>query len=61
MTFIAALSRDGITVPWVIDGPRCAKGAIVILDNLGRRKAPTIRTAIRACHAQLGSYPAAMK
>jgi len=54
MTFIAALRHDGVTAPWVIDGPidggifrtyieevlvpTLRQGDIVILDNLGSHK-----------------------
>ena len=74
MTFIAALRHDGITAPWVIDGPingeifrtyveqvlvpTLRKGDIVILDNLGSHKAPAIRRAIRAVGAKLFYLPA---
>ena len=74
MTFIAALRHDGITAPWVIDGPingeifrtyveqvlvpTLRQGDIVILDNLGSHKAPAIRRAIRAVGAKLFYLPA---
>jgi transposase len=74
MTFVAALRCDGITAPWVIDGPingsifrtyveeilapTLREGDIVILDNLGSHKAPAIRNAIRAAGARLLFLPA---
>jgi len=74
MTFVAALRCDGITAPWVIDGPingaifqtyvaevlspTLRKGDVVILDNLGSHKAPAIRNAIRAVGAHLLFLPA---
>ena len=74
MTFIAALRHDGITAPWVVDGPingeifrtyvvevlvpTLSHGDIVILDNLGSHKAPAIRKAIRAVGAKLFFLPA---
>jgi putative transposase len=61
MTFLAALRHDRIDAPWVFDGPVHADifsvfaeqvlvptlhpGDIIILDNLGSQKAPTIRAA----------------
>ena len=74
MTFIAALRHDGITAPWVVDGPIngeifrtygvevlvpiLSHSDIVILDNLGSHKAPAIRKAIRAVGAKLFFLPA---
>ena len=74
MTFIAALRHDGVTAPWVIDGPinggifrtyieevlvpTLRQGDIVILDNLGSHKAPAIRNAIKAAGARLFFLPA---
>ena len=74
MTFVAALRHDGITAPWVIDGPingtifqSCVtkvlvptlrQNDIVILDNLGSHKAPAIRSAIRDAGAHLLFLPA---
>jgi transposase len=74
MTFVAALRHDGITAPWVIDGPingsifqtyvqqvlvpTLRADDIVILDNLGSHKAPAIRNAIRAAGAHLFFLPA---
>lgn len=73
MTFIAALRRDRISAPWVIDGPingelftlyvekvlapTLAKGEIVILDNLGSHKGKLARQAIRAKGAHLFFLP----
>jgi transposase len=74
MTFVAALRCDGITAPWVIDGPinggifqtyvaevlapTLRPDDIAILDNLGSHKAPAIRNAIRAAGARLLFLPA---
>ena len=73
MTVLAALRRDGITAPWVIDGPingesfrayveqvlvpTLAPGDIVVMDNLGSHKSAAIRTAIRAVGARLVFLP----
>lgn len=74
MTFVAALRHDGITAPWIIDGPingsifqtyveqvlvpTLRKGDIVILDNLRSHKAPAIRNAIKTAGARLFFLPA---
>ena len=71
---MAGLRHDGITAPWVIDGPingeifrTCVEDVlvptlrpddIVILDNLGSHKAPAIRNAIRVVGARLLFLPA---
>ncbi len=74
MAFVAALRHDGITAPWVIDGPitggifrtsveavlaaTLLQGDIVILDNLGSHKVPAIQNATRAAGARLFYLPA---
>jgi hypothetical protein len=73
MTFLAARRHDRIDAPWVFDGPVNADifrvfaeqvlvptlhpGDIVILDDLGSHKAPTIRATIRAGGARLWFLP----
>jgi transposase len=72
-TFIAALRHDGITAPFVLDGPingECflayvkevlaptlSEGDIVLIDNLGSHKSPKIRKAIEAEGAALCFLP----
>jgi putative transposase len=64
-TFVAALRHDGITAPWLIEGPTDGEsfrtyiergmvptlrpGDIVVLDNLGSNKGRALRALIRAC------------
>lgn len=73
LTFLAALRRDGITAPWLLDGPingdsfriyvervlvpTLRPGDIVIMDNLGSHKGPAVRRAIRAAGARLLFLP----
>ena len=73
MTFLAALRRDRIDAPWVVDGPinselfrlyvekvlvpTLKQGDIVILDNLGSHKSQAVRAAIRAAGARLFFLP----
>ena len=73
MTFIAALRKDQLCAPWVIDGPingelftlyvekmlapTLTKGDVVILDNLGSHKGKRARNAIRARGAHLLFLP----
>jgi transposase len=73
LTFIAALRRDRIDAPFVLDGPinarsflayveqllvpTLAPGDIVIMDNLGSHKGPAVRRAIRASGARLFFLP----
>jgi putative transposase len=73
MTFIAALRHDGITAPWLIDGPingerfrlyvetvlvpSLKPGDIVIMDNLGSHKGKAVRRAIRSAAAKLILLP----
>ncbi len=72
-TFVAALRHDGITAPFVFDGPingECflvyvkemlaptlSKGDIVLIDNLASHKSPKIRKAIEAKGAALRFLP----
>jgi len=73
LTFGAALRRDGIHAPWVLDKPINARGFrawvqtclvlilhpgdIVVMDNLSSHKAAVIRKAIRAVGAKLFCLP----
>jgi transposase len=73
LTFLAALRRDRIEAPCVIDGPingesflayieqvlvpTLKPGDIVIIDNLGSHKAKAVRRAIRAAGAKLFFLP----
>jgi len=73
MTFLAALRRDRVEAPWLLDGPvngerfqvyvekllvpTLAPGDIVIMDNLGSHKAKTVRQAIRKAGAKLLFLP----
>jgi transposase len=73
LTFLAALRRDRIDAPWLIDGPingerfrlyveevlvpTLRPGDIVIMDNLGSHKGQTIRRAIRTVGARLLFLP----
>lgn len=66
-TFIAALRRDGLTAPWVIDGamnrkrfdtyvetqliPTLKPGDVVILDNLSSHKSPNATSMLKAMEA----------
>jgi transposase len=68
LTFVAALRRDRIDAPFVLNGPingksflayveqllvpTLAPGDIVIMDNLGSHKGPAVRRAIRAAGAK---------
>jgi transposase len=72
-TFIAALRHDGVTAPFVLDGPvngECFlayvkevlaptlfEGDIVLIDNLASHKSPKIRKAIAAKGAALRFLP----
>ena len=72
-TFIAALRRDRIDAPFVLDGPINGKsflayveqvlvptlspGDIVIMDNLGSHKGKAVRRALRAAGARLFFLP----
>ena len=73
LTFLAALRRDRIDAPCVIDGPingesflayveqflvpTLRPGDIVIIDNLGSHKGKAVRRAIRAAGAKLFFLP----
>jgi transposase len=73
LTFLAALRRDRIDAPCVLDGPingvsflsyveqvlvpTLATGDIVIMDNLGSHKGKAVRRAIRAAGAKLFFLP----
>jgi len=73
LTFLAALRRDRIDAPCVLDGPingksflayveqllvpTLAPGDIVIMDNLGSHKGQAVRRAIRAAGARLFFLP----
>ena len=73
LTFIAALRRDRIDAPWVIDGPingetfllyiekilapSLSPGDVVVLDNLGSHKGKAARAIVRAKGAHLIFLP----
>jgi len=73
LTFLAALRRDRLEAPCVIDGPINGRsflayveqilvptlrpGDIVIIDNLGSHKGKAVRRAIRAAGAKLFFLP----
>jgi transposase len=73
LTFLAALRRDRMHAPCVIDGPingqsfqayveqflvpALKPGDIVIIDNLGSHKGKAVRKAIRAAGAKLFFLP----
>ncbi|PZA09438.1 IS630 family transposase [Rhodopseudomonas palustris] len=73
LTFLAALRCDGVTAPWLLEGPingesfrlyvesilvpTLRPGDIVIMDNLGSHKGHPVRTAIRAAGARLLFLP----
>ncbi len=72
-TLVAALTPDGLQVPWMIEGametesfawyiteqlaPTLRPGQVVVLDNLSVHKAERIRHAIEARHCQLLFLP----
>lgn len=72
-TFVAALRRDALTAPMVLDGPMTGeaflayvqqvlvptlrRGDIVVLDNLPAHKISAVRAAIRAAGAQFFLLP----
>ncbi len=73
LTFLAALRHDRIDAPCVFDGPingerflayveqflvpTLVPGDIVVLDNLGSHKSPSVRKAIRAVGAKVFFLP----
>ena len=73
MTFLAALRRDRIEAPWLLDcpinadrflvyvekvlAPTLQPGDMVIVDNLASHRRPDIRAAIRSCGAKLFFLP----
>jgi len=73
MTFLAALRRDRVEAPWLLDGPingerfqiyveqvlvpTLATGDLVVMDNLGSHKAKAVRRAIRRAGAKLVFLP----
>jgi transposase len=73
LTFLAALRRDQVVAPCVIDGPingesflayveqvlvpALRPGDIVIIDNLGSHKSKAVRKAIHAAGAKLFFLP----
>lgn len=73
MTFLAALRRDRVDAPWLLDGaingetfrtyveevlvPSLKPGDIVIMDNLGSHKGNPVRKAIRLAGARLFFLP----
>jgi transposase len=72
-TFVAALRRNALTAPMVLDGPMTGeaflayvqqvlvptlrRGDIVVLDNLPAHKTSAVRAAIRAAGAQFFLLP----
>jgi len=66
-TFVAALRCDGLTAPWVLDGPMnrrafetyvetqlaptLCRGDVVLMDNLSSHKGPRVSQVIRGCGA----------
>ena len=72
-TFLAALRRDRIDAPWVLDGPingesfriyvekvlvpTLKPSDIVIIDNLGSHKGKVVRQLIRSAGAKLIFLP----
>ena len=74
MTFLAGLRSDGLSAPYVFDGPingQCFQawveqllvptlktGDIVILDNLASHKGRAVRRAIRNADARIWFLPA---
>ena len=73
LTFLAALRRNALTAPCVVDGPingtifrayieqfllpTLRPDDIVVLDNLGSHRSPAIRAAIRSVGAKLAFLP----
>jgi putative transposase len=73
MTFLAALRRERIEAPWLLDGPingerfliyieqvlapTLLKGDLVVMDNLSSHKAKAVRHALRRVGAKLLFLP----
>lgn len=73
LTFLAALRSNALTAPCVVEGPingsifrayieqfllpTLRPGDIVVLDNLGSHRSPTINAAIRSVGAKLAFLP----
>lgn len=73
MTFVAALRRNAVTAPWLLDGPMdgdafrtyveqvlaptLAPGDIVVMDNLPAHKTGPVREAIGRAGAQIFYLP----
>jgi transposase len=73
-TFVAGLRLDGLTAPFVIDGPMTGPmflayveqvlcptlraGDIVLMDKLAAHKSPAVKAAIEACGASRVLLPA---
>ena len=73
MTFVGALRLEGMTAPWVIDGPMngvaflvyvrevlvptLRPGDLVVMDNLPSHKVEGVRAAIEAAGARLWFLP----
>ena len=73
MTFLAALRHNGITAPFVLDGPingdafvayvehvlvpTLVPGDIVVMDNLSSHKSASVRRLIRTAGARLLFLP----
>ena len=73
VTFTGALRLQGMTAPWVLDGPMnlnafradieqvlvptLRRGDIVVMDNLAVHHHPAVRVAIEACGAHLYYLP----
>jgi transposase len=71
-TFVAGLRCDGLTAPWVLDGPMnrrafetyvetqlaptLSQGDVVIMDNLSSHKGPRVPALLR----DRGAYPIEM-
>ena len=72
-TFVSTLSLSGLSAPWILNGtmtsaafqvyvtqllvPNLLPGDVVILDNLRAHLAPSIRSSIEACGAELLFLP----
>jgi transposase len=58
-TFVAALRRDGLGAPMVLDGliPTLKPGDIVAMDNLPAHKIAAVRTAIAKAGTQFFLLP----